>query len=82
MEQSLGKLTMDAAFRDAFFRDPLAASLAAGIQLTDQERNALGRIAPGALAAFRRYLDEKLIGVAARRQTVGTVPPSIMYSLP
>ena len=62
MEQALGKLVMDVGFRDAFFRDPMAASLAAGIQLTDQERSALGRIRPGALAAFQRYLDGKRVG--------------------
>ena len=43
MEQALGKLAIDVRFRDAFFRDPVAASLAAGIQLTDHERGALGR---------------------------------------
>ena len=59
MEQALGKLVLDVGFRDAFFRDPAAASLAAGIQLTDQERGALERIRPGALAAFQRYLDGK-----------------------
>jgi len=62
MEQALGKLVMDVQFRDAFFRDPLAASLAAGVQLTDRERSALGRIRPGALAAFQRYLGGKQIG--------------------
>jgi hypothetical protein len=62
MEQALGKLVMDVRFRDDFFRDPMAASLAAGIQLTDQERSMLGRIRPGALAAFQRYLDGKRIG--------------------
>ena len=62
MEQALGKLVMDLAFREAFFRDPLAASLAAGLQLTKQELSALGDIRPGALAAFRRYLDGKWIG--------------------
>jgi hypothetical protein len=62
MEQALGKLVMDAAFRDAFFRDPVAASLAAGMQLTDHELSALGRIRPGALAAFQRYLEGKRIG--------------------
>ena len=61
MEQALGKLVMDVAFREEFFRDPMAASLAAGIQLTDQERSALRRIRPGALAAFQRYLDGKRI---------------------
>ena len=62
MEQALGKLVMDVGFRDAFFRDPTAARLAAGIQLTDQECSALRRIRPGALAAFQRYLDGKRIG--------------------
>ncbi len=62
MEQALGKLVMDVGFRDAFFRDPMAASLAAGLQLTDQERRALERIRPGALAAFQRYLDGKRVG--------------------
>jgi len=62
MEQALGKLVMDVQFRDAFFRDPLTASLAAGIQLTDRERSTLGRIRPGALAAFQRYLGGKQIG--------------------
>jgi len=52
MEQALGKLVMDVAFRDAFFRDPLAASLAAGIQLTDQECSALERIPPGDYVVF------------------------------
>ncbi len=61
IEQALGKLIMDVGFRDAFFRDPMAASLAAGIHLTDQERRVLGRIRPGALAAFQRYLDGKRI---------------------
>ena len=62
MEQALGKLVMDVPFRDAFFRDPLAASLAAGLQLTEQELRALGHIRRGALAAFQRYLDGKWIG--------------------
>jgi hypothetical protein len=62
MEQALGKLVIDMRFRDAFFEDSIAASLAAGIQLTDQERSALGRIRPGALAAFQRYLAGKQIG--------------------
>jgi hypothetical protein len=62
MEQALGKLVMDVQFRNAFFGDPLEASLAAGIELADRERSALARIRPGALAAFQRYLGGKLIG--------------------
>ena len=57
MEQVLGELIMDARFRDAFFRDPLAATLAARVELTARERDALGHIRPGALSAFQRYLD-------------------------
>lgn len=59
MEQALGKLVMDGGFRDAFFRDPAEASEAAGIPLTDRERNALTRIPQGARAALQRYLDAK-----------------------
>src|SRR4029453_8264607 len=44
VEQVLGKLIMDARFRDAFFRDPLAATLAARVELTARERDALGHI--------------------------------------
>ncbi len=61
MEQTLGKLIMDTGFREAFFCDPTAASAAAGIELSAHERDALGRIRPGALAAFQRYLDGKHI---------------------
>jgi len=62
MEQTLGKLVMDAGFRDAFLLDPMAASRAAEIELTDRERSALARIPRGALAAFQRYLDGRWIG--------------------
>ena len=62
MERALGKQVMDAEFRDAVFRDPLAAGGVAGIELAEHERSALLRIRPGALAAFQRYLDSKQIG--------------------
>jgi len=68
MEQALGKLVMDGGFRDAFFRDPAVASEAAGIPLTDRERNALTRIRSGALAAFQRYLDAKRAGDCRGRE--------------
>ena len=62
MERALGKLVMDVAFRDAFFRDPVTASRAAGIELTARERGALTQIPRGALAAFERYLSGKWVG--------------------
>jgi hypothetical protein len=61
MERALGKLVMDSEFRDAFFRDPSAATEAADLPLTDHEWSALTRIRPGALAAFERYLHAKRI---------------------
>jgi len=62
MEQALGKLVIDGESRDAFFRDPAVASEAAGIPLTDHERAELTRIRPGALAAFKQYLDARRVG--------------------
>jgi len=59
MERALGKLVLDATFRDAFFSDPVVAARVANLELTEREREALARIRPGALAAFRRYLDAK-----------------------
>lgn len=50
---------MDGGFRDAFFRDPAAASEPVGIPFTANEASALMRIRPGALAAFARYLHAK-----------------------
>ena len=67
MEQALGKLVLDRDFRDAFFRDPLEASVAAGIPLTDGERRALTQIRAGALAAFQRYLGARLVRGARGR---------------
>jgi hypothetical protein len=60
MEQMLGKLVMDGEFRDAFFRDPAEASREAEIELSGDELDMLARIPPGALGAFKRYLDRKL----------------------
>ncbi len=59
MERALGKLVLDATFRDAFFSDPVVAARVANLELTEREREALARIRPGALAAFRRYLEAK-----------------------
>src|SRR5262249_4912546 len=59
MERALGKLVLDRHFRDAFFRDPVAATRAADIGLPERERDALACIRPGARAAFRRYLEAK-----------------------
>ena len=59
MEQALGKLVMDVEFRDAFFSDAAEATRHAGIEITEHERDTLALIRPGALAAFKRYLDQR-----------------------
>ena len=73
MEQALGKLVIDSAFRDAFFRNPAAASEAAGIRLTAQESSVLMRIRPGALAAFERYLHAKQVSRREEALVGGTI---------
>lgn len=59
LERALGKLVMDASFRDAFFRDPELVRRTSDIELTEDQRDALVRIPRGAFVAFRRYLDGK-----------------------
>ena len=69
MERALGKVVLDADFRDTFFSDPVVATREANIELTDRERDALACIRPGALAAFRRYLDANwTLGLPAPRK--------------
>jgi hypothetical protein len=67
VERALGKLVLDARFRYAFFSDPVVASRAANIELSERERDALVCIRPGALAAFRQYLDAKWTAQCPRR---------------
>jgi hypothetical protein len=59
MEQTLGELVLDEQFRSVFFADPAVATRCAGIDLGEHEREQLTLIRPGALAAFKRYLDQK-----------------------
>jgi hypothetical protein len=68
MERTLGKLVMDFGFRDAFFRDPAKASLQAGIELTGDELDILASIPPGALVAFKGYLDRKWASTATTQE--------------
>jgi hypothetical protein len=77
VELTLGKLLMDARFRDAFFEDPAATSNVAELDLTESELDGLRRIRPGAFAAFRKYLDGKTILVRASALVIfiaGSIP--------
>ncbi len=60
VERTVGKLVTDEGFRDAFFRDPRAASLQAGLDLTPEEVDALSHIPRSALAALSARLDDRI----------------------
>lgn len=60
VERAVGKLVTDEGFRDAFFRDPKAASLQAGLELSAEELDALSRIPRPALAALNARLDDRI----------------------
>lgn len=60
VERAVGKLVTDEGFREAFFRDPRAASLQAGLELSPEELEALSRIPRAALAALGARLDGRI----------------------
>lgn len=60
VERAVGKLVTDEEFRTAFFRNPGAASLEAGLELTCAELTALLRIPRDAVAALCARLDDRI----------------------
>ena len=60
VEKTLGKLITDECFRRRFFKDPAAASFAAGLELTGAELDALSRIRVEAIARFSAGLDYRI----------------------
>jgi putative modified peptide len=60
VERTLGKLMTDDDFRRRFFRDPAAASFAAGLQLSPAEVHALSRLPREAILQFRACLDARI----------------------
>jgi hypothetical protein len=69
VEQALGKLLTDDAFRARFFVEPAGASLTAGLALSPGEVAALAHLSQPALARFSRRLDARI-----RRLPVEAVP--------
>ncbi len=69
VERAIGKLVTDAAFRGRFFRDPAAASLCAGLELSATELEALARISPRLLERLSATLDDRV-----RRLVVADAP--------
>ncbi len=60
VERTIGKLVTDPAFRGRFFRDPGAASLCAGLDLSPTELDALSRMSPRLLAQVTASLDGRI----------------------
>jgi hypothetical protein len=60
VEKALGKLITDECFRRRFFKDPAAASFAAGLELSPAEADALSRLPLGAIIRFGACLDARI----------------------
>ena len=60
VERALGKLITDECFRRRFFKDPAAASFAAGLELSRSEMDALTTLSVKALARFSARLDLRI----------------------
>jgi hypothetical protein len=58
VEQALGKMVTDEAFRRDFFRDPDRASLQTGLELSPAELSALTRVPPEILAKLGARLED------------------------
>ena len=71
VERALGKLVIDAAFRERFFANPSSATWEAGLPLSPIEVDALSRLSRGAIARFVEALDPR---IAQRGLTDPTSP--------
>lgn len=60
VERTLGKLVTDEGFREEFFRDPVSATVHAGLELTAEELDALFRIPRAALVALGARIDGRI----------------------
>jgi hypothetical protein len=60
VEKTVGKLVTDEGFRKRFFNDPAKVSVLAGLDLSQEELEALSRIPQGALAALCERMDDRI----------------------
>ncbi len=60
VERLIGKLVTDEQFSELFFTNPQKASVHLGVDLTDEERDALCRISRDALHEFSSKLDDRI----------------------
>ncbi len=69
VERILGKLITDEDFRARFFRQPEAATFAAGVRMSPAELDALRHISIDALAEFSLSLDPRVCRLCVEVET-------------
>ena len=60
VEETVGKLVTDEGFRKLFFTDPKKTSVLAGLDLSQEELEALSRIPQVALMALSDRMDDRI----------------------
>jgi len=60
VEQVLGRLVTDEGFREAFFRNPLSATVVIGVTLSPGEVDALARVPRADLQELACRLDDRI----------------------
>jgi hypothetical protein len=60
VEKALGKLITDECFRAGCCKDPAAAGIAAGLELSQAEPDVRSRVSVEAIARFNARLDHRL----------------------
>ena len=60
VERVLGKMITDDDFRRRFLRNPRGACFQAGLELSDEELDVLGRIPESALEALGACIDDRI----------------------
>ncbi len=71
VEQTLGRLLTDAAFRRQFFRDPARAVLFSELTLSPEELEALRHLPKEEMAALSRCLDDRICRLCCAEELEG-----------
>ena len=70
VERTLGRLVTDPGFREDFFRDPAAAGLCIGAELSREEIDALLQVPTAALAELSARLDDRICRLHICREPI------------
>lgn len=74
VEKALGKLITDEGFRRRFFKDPAAASFAAGLELSPAELDVLSSLPDKAIARLNARLDHRICRLSLDEEGRPTSP--------